>query len=174
MEYCVTVVLSKFDPGPRLPGEALVETAWGPADVDENRLVWSGKLSVHRVAPKSFLLDMVPGRSNGEWVWLDIGGVGVYRFQNPSMVEESAIERSRDEFVELMRYLLGQSDEWVVFYLKDCDSMNETIRQSVDELLDLMIAVRDEVVVSEGFCSMSPNIGQCYLEYGSVDSNTEH
>lgn len=160
MEYCITVLVETFEPGPNFRLPVPVQTSWGEAwrSGEEGRSFWDGGLYVGRAVPQPFLISRLPQTLQSVlWQALYIDGDGLYDFEScvnrTVNVADDVADLNQHPLLSLFQELLSNQRRWAVFFLYNCDDIAHDYQQPLGALPPIVIdAYRWSSDEPRGFC----------------------
>ncbi len=165
MEFCITLLVKSFEPGPEFSLPERFPMALGEAyrSEDVGKYFWPGGLDVMETPTLLFLQKFLPPDFQlTDWIFLSLGPYGFADFEAWVNQKESedweVIVPQEHPLPGLVRHLLNNQPQWAAFVLRDCEDLAVSRRQSVSELCkSLTYAYRwgGDLPVSGGFCSYS-------------------
>jgi hypothetical protein len=146
MEYCITVYVETFVPGPPFRVPEPVPTSWGLAwrPDEEGRFFWPGGLCVLPVEPSPFLtVRLPPSLQSVPWQALFLNGAeGLGDFEqrvNRTEDEDESADIARHPLLLLLQELLAGQRRWAVFFTYDCDDIASDYQWPLDALPQIVI-----------------------------------
>jgi hypothetical protein len=162
VEFCITLLIHRFDPAWGFVSPAPVQTAWGSAIriEDAGKHFWGETLYVRETPVIAYLPKYLPTELQLlDWRCFNVGG-------HPADVESRTVppagrlpaknDRDMKHLNDLLQTILSHQDRWAVYCERDCDTIRITERLTVDGACEHVIrALSGTEPYSLGFCGIA-------------------